>query len=119
MRLLGRLSDKELIDFYQQIDVLLLPSTNRFEAFGMVQMEAMNFGATVVTSDMPGVRETVRKTKIGQLCDPGSASSLAQAIQRARNERQGIGRADVRSAVHREFGNEKFVNEYLNIISEL
>lgn len=119
VRLFGRLSNEELIDFYRNIDVLLLPSTNRFEAFGMVQMEAMTFGATVVTSDMPGVRETVRKTKIGQLCKAGSGRSLADAILRARAERQNISREEVRAAVCREFSNNKFVSDYLVIVNKL
>jgi len=119
VRLLGRLSNDELIDFYRNIDVLLLPSTNRFEAFGMVQMEAMTFGATVVTSDMPGVRETVRKTKIGQLCEPGSGVSLADAILRAQAERKSISRDDVRAAVFREFSNRKFVGDYLAMVNSL
>ena len=119
VRLLGRLSNEELISFYREIDVLLLPSTNRFEAFGMVQMEAMTFGATVVTSDMPGVRETVRKTKIGQLCKAGSGRSLSEAIIRAREERLSISREQVRDAVRREFGNEKFTDAYLALINQL
>lgn len=119
VRLLGRLSNEELIEFYRSIDILLLPSTNRFEAFGMVQMEAMTFGATVVTSDMPGVRETARKTRIGQLCEPGSGRSLANAILRARVERQNVSREDVRTAVRREFGNNKFVGEYLALVEKL
>lgn len=119
VRLLGRLSNERLIEFYRSIDVLLLPSTNRFEAFGMVQMEAMTFGATVVTSDMPGVRETVRKTKIGQLCEPSSGRSLVDAIRRARVERESISREDVRAAVHHAFGNEKFIGDYLALIDKL
>lgn len=118
-RLLGRISNQELIEFYSKIDVLLLPSTNRFEAFGMVQMEAMTFGATVVTSDMPGVRETVRKTKIGQLCEPGSGRSLAEAILRARAERQGLSRENVRAAVCREFSKKQFVDDYMAVVKKL
>lgn len=119
VRLLGSLSDADLMDFYRSIDVLMLPSTNRFEAFGMVQMEAMTFGATVVTSDMPGVRETVRRTKIGQLCDPGSGLSLANALERAKVERSNVTRQDVRASVLREFGNQKFVADYLGLIDQL
>jgi glycosyltransferase involved in cell wall biosynthesis len=119
IRLLGRLTNDQLIEFYQKIDVLLLPSTNRFEAFGMVQMEAMSFGATVVTSDMPGVRETVRRTEIGQLCVPGSGQSLAEAIQRAHLERQNVSREQAQAAVRRVFGNIKFVNGYLELIEKL
>lgn len=119
VRLLGRLSNEDLIEFYRSIDVLLLPSTNRFEAFGMVQMEAMTFGATVVTSNIPGVRETVRRTKIGQLCEPSSGRSLVEAIRLARVERESISREDVRAAAHREFGNDKFVGHYLALIDRL
>lgn len=119
LRLLGRLSDEELINFYRNIDVLLLPSTNRFEAFGMVQMEAMTFGAIVATSDMPGVRETVRKTRIGQLCEPGSGRSLADAILRARVERHNLSREKVREAVLHEFNINKFAEDYLAIINSL
>lgn len=119
VRLLGRLSDEDLINFYRDIDVLLLPSTNRFEAFGMVQMEAMTFGATIVTSDMPGVRETVNKTGIGQLCKPSSGRSLAEAIQRSKKERERFSRAEVRASVQREFGNKKFVRSYMQLIDKL
>lgn len=119
IRLLGRLSDEELKGFYSTIDVLLLPSTNRFEAFGMVQMEAMTFGAISVASNMPGVRETVLKTRIGQLSEPGSGVSLADAIMRARGERARVSRLDVHTAVCREFGNEKFVAAYLALIKKL
>ncbi|MGR3504307.1 MAG: glycosyltransferase family 4 protein [Paracoccaceae bacterium] len=119
IRLFGRLSDSDLIDFYSSIDVLLLPSTNRFEAFGMVQMEAMTFGAIVVTSDLPGVRETVQRTGIGQLCTAGSAQSLVDAILRAQYERQNIERKEVQAAVLRTFGNEKFTKDYRDLIETM
>ena len=119
VKILGRLSDHELKDFYRRIDILLLPSVNRFEAFGLVQLEAMTFGATVVTSDMPGVRAVVRRTGIGQLCDPDSADSLTAAIRRAKVERANISRVQVHLAVRREFGNEKFVDSYLSLIRSL
>lgn len=119
VRILGKVSDEELISFYNHIDVLLLPSTNRFEAFGMVQMEAMHFGAMVVTSDMPGVRETVRKTGFGQLCEPSSGASLADAILRARAERSTTSRDEIHEAIQRTFGNEKFTNRYLELFEKL
>lgn len=119
VRLLGRLTNEQLVDFYKSIDVLLLPSTNRFEAFGMVQMEAMTFGAMVVTSDMPGVRETVCKTKVGELCEPGSGCSLAESILRARSEREKISRFDVRASVLREFSNSKFLDSYFALVKKL
>jgi glycosyltransferase involved in cell wall biosynthesis len=119
VRLLGRLTDNELKNFYRTIDVLLLPSTNRFEAFGMVQMEAMTFGAIVVTSNMPGVRETVRKTGIGQLCKPNSGQSLADAIMRAAKDRLHFTRSDVSNAVRFSFTNKNFEEAYMNLLYQI
>lgn len=119
IRLLGKLSDEELINFYKEIDILLLPSTNRYEAFGMVQLEALTFGAIPVTSNMPGVREAIRKTAIGQLCEPASSTSLIDAIRRAQGERRRVSRDDVRGLVLRKFSNIKFEKTYVAIIEKL
>jgi len=91
---LGKLSDDQLIDHYNTIDILVLPSVNRFEAFGMVQLEAMSFGAIPVASNMPGVRDLVLETRAGELADPGSARSLAAAIDRAIERRRRVSRAE-------------------------
>ncbi|APO88552.1 glycosyltransferase family 4 protein [Marivivens sp. JLT3646] len=119
IRLLGKLSDEELINFYKEIDILLLPSTNRYEAFGMVQLEAMTFGAIPVTSNMPGVREAILKTAIGQLCEPASSTSLIDAIRRAQGERRRASRDDVRGLVLRKFSNIKFEETYVAIVEKL
>ena len=47
--------------FYTCIDVLVVPSINSTEAFGLVQVEAMMMGVPVVASDLPGVRVPVQK----------------------------------------------------------
>ena len=46
----------EYSNYSNEIHILLLPSTNSFEAFGLVQLEAMNFGKLVIASDISGVR---------------------------------------------------------------
>ncbi|MCX6732979.1 MAG: glycosyltransferase family 4 protein [Candidatus Roizmanbacteria bacterium] len=79
---LGVLSAAELTSFYQSIDVLVLPSVNKTEAFGMVQAEAMIQGVPVVASLLPGVRVPIQLTKMGILTKPHSSSELTQAIQR-------------------------------------
>jgi len=78
--LLGMLGDDELAAFYDAIDVLVLPSTNSTESFGMTQAEAMITGTPVVASDIPGVREAIRITGMGLLAAPRDAQSLARAI---------------------------------------
>jgi glycosyltransferase involved in cell wall biosynthesis len=77
---LGAVSDGELSAFYQAIDVLVLPSTNSTESFGMTQAEAMVSGTPVIASDISGVREAVRVTGMGLLVPPRDPGALAQAI---------------------------------------
>jgi glycosyltransferase involved in cell wall biosynthesis len=116
---LGKLSEKELVDFYRKIDVLLLPSTNRFEAFGMVQIEAMSFGAIPIASNLPGVRDTIIKTGIGILCEPGSTESLTQSIRSLKVETNTRDRLKARDAVLESFDNNKFRKSYVELIERL
>jgi len=76
----GSLHDGKLGAFYDVIDVLVLPSTNRTEAFGMVQVEAMQLGTPVIASNIPGVRVPVKETEMGAIVDPGDVSGLADAL---------------------------------------
>ncbi len=77
---LGEVTPQELEIFYNSLDVLVLPSVNSTEAFGMVQVEAMYFGVPVVASNLPGVRVPVQKTGMGEIANPGDAKDLADKI---------------------------------------
>jgi glycosyltransferase involved in cell wall biosynthesis len=77
---LGVLSGRELADFYAACDVLVLPSVNWTETFGLVQVEAMLCGTPVVASDLPGVREPVLLTGMGRIAPPGDVAELGEAI---------------------------------------
>ena len=77
---LGNLSGDQLSAFYKSIDLLVLPSINQTEAFGMVQAEAMLAGTPVVASNLPGVREPIRLTKMGKIVDPENSKQIGQAI---------------------------------------
>ena len=77
---LGPLSQAEMASFYKTIDVLVLPSTERLEAFGMVQVEAMMHGCPVVATDLPGVRIPISLTGMGKLVPPRNTKALAKAI---------------------------------------
>lgn len=78
----GYLSISELKQFYSEIDVLVLPSIDPLEAFGIVQVEAMLCGTPVVTSNLPGVREVVQNTGFGRLSKVKDSKDIAkQAIE--------------------------------------
>lgn len=70
----------DLSAFYAACNVLVLPSLNSTESFGMVQAEAMLCGTPVVASRLPGVREAVESTGMGLMVEPGDAAGLASAI---------------------------------------
>jgi glycosyltransferase involved in cell wall biosynthesis len=84
---LGSISDDELPDIYRSADVLVLPSTSRSEAFGVVLLEAMASGIPVITSDLPGVRTVVADGETGFVVSPGNAQSLVQRLQALAGDR--------------------------------
>lgn len=78
---LGKLTNGQLAAFYKAMDLLVLPSINQTEAFGMVQAEAMMTGTPVVASSLPGVRVPINLTKMGLLVEPKNVKELAWAIK--------------------------------------
>jgi len=81
---LGVVSDAERDDLFRRAHAVVLPSTTRAEAFGIVLLEGMAFGAVPVASALPGVCDVTRGR--GLLCRPGDPRSLAQAICYLRDE---------------------------------
>ncbi len=66
--------------FYQTLDVLLVPSLNSTETFGLVQIEAMMHGVPCIASNLPGVRQPVEMTGMGKVFPIGDSKALAEAI---------------------------------------
>lgn len=77
---LGSIYGDDLASFYAAMDVLVLPSVDWTESFGMVQVEAMQQGTPVVASNLPGVCEPIANTGGGLLVKPGDVNALATAI---------------------------------------
>jgi glycosyltransferase involved in cell wall biosynthesis len=77
---LGILSESEKAAFFEICDVLVLPSINSTESFGMVQVEAMTCGTPVVATDLPGVRHPVRSTGMGKIVPIKDSHALAEGI---------------------------------------
>jgi glycosyltransferase involved in cell wall biosynthesis len=77
---LGPLSDEQLGTFYQSIHVLIVPSLNSTESYGMVQIESMINGTPVIASDLPGIRQPVLMSGQGRLIPVGDSDALADVI---------------------------------------
>jgi glycosyltransferase involved in cell wall biosynthesis len=82
----GVLHGKALQAFYGGLDLMVLPSNDRQESFGLVQVEAMLQGVPVVASDLAGMREPVRQTGMGLLCKPGDADDLRACMAKVLTE---------------------------------
>ena len=78
--MLGTLHGEELTAFYKSLDVLCICSLNSTESFGLVQIEAMRNGVPVATCNLPGVRQPVAMTGMGEITSAGDHETLAQAL---------------------------------------
>jgi glycosyltransferase involved in cell wall biosynthesis len=83
---LGVLGQEELAQFYSCLDVLVVPSLNSTETFGLVQIEAMIRGTPSIASNLPGVRMPPRLTGMGEVVPIGDSKALAEAIIKIIND---------------------------------
>jgi glycosyltransferase involved in cell wall biosynthesis len=99
--------DGNLASYYHACDVLALPSCERSEAFGLVQLEAMACGKPVVNTQIDsGVPYASLDGLTGLTVPPRSSEAMATALNRLldNNElRMEMGRA-ARDRVVKEFG---------------
>jgi rhamnosyl/mannosyltransferase len=83
VRFVGFIPDAELIAYYDACDVFCMPSTERAEQFGLVQLEAMHCGKPVVATRLgTGVEYVTLDEVTGLLVEPGNEPALAQALNR-------------------------------------
>lgn len=79
VKLLGRLSEDELIREYQQCDAVL--SLSRYEGFGYTALEGMACGKPVIGFACPGITELVKNDETGILVDTDNLPALESACR--------------------------------------
>ena len=119
---LGEVSDAERRILLHASDVLVLPSIDRREAFGIVQLEAMACGRPVIATDLPtGVRFANQDEITGLLVPPRDADALARAVRRVLDDaglRERLGQA-ARQRVQREFTAARMIERTLLLYEEV
>ncbi|MGH7857100.1 MAG: glycosyltransferase family 4 protein, partial [Candidatus Binatia bacterium] len=116
-RFLGVLDPAQMASFFRSIDVVVVPSLNSTESFGLVQVEAMLGGTPSVASALPGVRQPVLQTGMGEVVPIGDAAALGEAIVRVVRDRSRYVRP--RAEIENRFSTGRTAEAYEALFEEL
>jgi glycosyltransferase involved in cell wall biosynthesis len=103
------------------LDVLVLPSTTRYETFGQSLIEAMAFYVPVIGSDVGGIPEIINHEENGLLVPPGDEAALARALlllERDKEMRRSMARAG-RQMVERYYREETMIDRLESYLTDL
>jgi len=78
----GDVGDAELPQYYSASNVLILPSKDISEGFGLTLLEANATGIPVIASRVGGIPSVVKDGYNGNLVPPNDATALSKAILR-------------------------------------
>lgn len=109
----GRLTDQELIRYYQQAKALLMPQE---EELGLVALEAQSFGLPVISYRQSGAAELIIEGQTGILFDHQNTKSLITAIQKF--SKMEWDKKECQKNASR-FSKEKFKKEFKEIVNNL
>jgi glycosyltransferase involved in cell wall biosynthesis len=114
----GRLSKKEMLSFYADIDLAV--STHRNEGFGIWVLEALSMGKPAVAFNAGGIRDSLEGCAAAGLVD-GGARDMARAIKEILADR---GRylamtSAAPSWVRQKFSRQRMVDDYYQYFGSL
>jgi len=75
----GKISDKEMINYYNLADVFAFP-TLRWESFGIVIAEAMSCGKPAISTNIGAIPSVIDDSENGFLIDSGNTKQLRDKI---------------------------------------
>ncbi len=114
---LGVLNPREMAAFFHNCEVTVLPSLNSTESFGLVQVEGMLCGAPSIASALPGVRQPVLMTGMGEVVPIGDSAALAEAVIRVLNDKAKYTRP--RSDIEDLFSTPRTAEQYEKLFEDL
>jgi glycosyltransferase involved in cell wall biosynthesis len=114
---LGVLTQAQMPPFYAACDVMVVPSLNSTESFGLIQVESMLCGTPSIASNLPGVRQPPRMTGMGAVTAIGDSEDLARAIIRIIEHPDDYSRP--RHLIEDTFSLERTVSSYEDLFEAL
>lgn len=85
----GFLSDAEVIKYYQESELFVLPSISSLqEGFGIVVLEALSCQTPVISTEIVGVSDDVIETNSGIILKPKDTQGLYEAIVKILSDKE-------------------------------
>jgi glycosyltransferase involved in cell wall biosynthesis len=110
---LGKINYEEIVEHLSKANVCIFPS--QVETTGMVTLEAMAMGKSVVTSDEPWAKEIITSGENGMIENPQDSKKFAKTVIQLLNspeEVSKIGR-EARKKIESEFDSKKIALDNL------
>ena len=77
----GFIPDQDIVEYYNRSSIFILPSiSSKQEGFGIVVLEAMACQTPVISTEIVGVADDVKKSKSGIIIPPKDVEKLSEAI---------------------------------------
>lgn len=112
---LGVLNIKQMQDFYNNMDIIVLPS--KFEAFGLVLIEALSLNRPVLVSNKFGALNYIKDVEFNKnyTFDPNDVENLSAKLNEMISSKKKEGYY-FNSIYHAYFQKEKIINQIEKII---
>lgn len=119
IKFLDNLSDQELEKEYEKSDIIILPSLNQNEAFGIVLIEAMSKSTAVIASDLKGVRQVFNEN-CGLKIKPRDINDLKNKIEKLISNPELIEKFKQEAYLlsKKRYHNNVIKNKWLNLLSK-
>lgn len=117
-----RVSDEELLQFYQNADVVTLPSIDRGESYGYVLVEGMACGACAISTELgTGTSFVNSNGETGIVVKSGDVQGLTQAMNFLENNRGELTRfrKNALKRANKMFSKENMLKSTENLYKEL
>ena len=114
---IGKLKENNKRIFYNNIDFLVLPSTNSFEAFGLVQLEAMSYGKLVIASNIYGVRIPIKYTGNGLLFEKNNPAEIVKCIIKMREMLKKTKKKKIIESYNKYFNKKEFEKKFTSLFN--
>lgn len=115
------LKGSELVPYYRNAKMLVLPSKTESEAFGMVLAEALSCGTPVIGSRIGGIPNVINDGKNGLLVNPSDTDDLAKKINMLMGDDELYNKLSIncRDSIRDRYSIEKLLKNMDKIVNQV